>query len=265
MSLRRATTIILVRDGDAGLEVFLVQRHRRSGFLPNAWVFPGGRVDRADYDVARVVGGAALVRRMGLSEADARAHLVAGVRETFEESGVWLGEGSIPEASRGPLARGECQLAGLLQTHGAALDLARVELWSWWITPEAEPRRYDTRFLVAQIAERVGRHDESETVASGWFSPGELCAKAMSEFPLAPPTWWTLRELAQHGSAEAVLAAARARPHRPIMPVMRFTDGGMELLLPGHAEHPEEAIPGVARHIGYADGRWVASGGLDAS
>ena len=154
MSLRRATTIILVRDGEAGLEVFLVQRHRRSGFLPSAWVFPGGRVDRSDYDVG-TTGGEGLITRMGLPVDDARAHLVAGVRETFEESGVWLGDGGLPEAMRAPLARGELRLSELLERHGAAVNLSRVELWSWWITPEAEPRRYDTRFLVARIAERV--------------------------------------------------------------------------------------------------------------
>ncbi|MFT4623458.1 MAG: 8-oxo-dGTP pyrophosphatase MutT (NUDIX family) [Myxococcota bacterium] len=258
MSLRRATTILLVRDGDLGLEVFLVQRHRRSGFLPNAWVFPGGRVDAADAGQQRVRGGESLVARMDLPRAEAVAHLVAGVRETFEEAGVWVGTGALPEHSRDPLARGELALSDLLERHDATIDLDGVGLWSWWVTPEAEPRRYDTRFLVAGVDGRIGRHDDSETVASGWFRPSEIITRSIADFPMAPPTWWTLRELAPFDTRAEVLAEARVRPHRPVMPVMRFSDGGMDLLLPGHADHPEAAIPGVPYHIAYVDGHWVA-------
>ena len=162
MSLRRATTILLVRDGRAGLEVFLVQRHRRSGFLPNAWVFPGGRVDDADGQHVPIRGGESLVARMGLSREDAVAHLVAGVRETFEEAGVWVGSGSLPEDSRAPLARRDVSLTTLMDQHDATIDLDGVGLWSWWVTPEAEPRRYDTRFLVAPVDGRLGRHDDGD-------------------------------------------------------------------------------------------------------
>ena len=68
MSTRPATTVLLCRDGAEGLEVFMVQRHRRSGFLPNAWVFPGGRVDDSDrlHGNPRLSGGARLLQQLNL-------------------------------------------------------------------------------------------------------------------------------------------------------------------------------------------------------
>src|SRR5688572_1741762 len=90
---RPAATVILLRDGDAGLEVFMVQRNRRSGFLPNAWVFPGGRVDAEDalHGHPGVRGRLAIP---GMTDAEAAAVGVAAARETLEEAGIWLGQGA---------------------------------------------------------------------------------------------------------------------------------------------------------------------------
>src|SRR5687767_11081352 len=119
---RAAATALLVRTGRSGLEVFMVQRHRRSGFLPNAWVFPGGKVDDADrlHGHPRVGGRIALT---GLSESGAAAYGVAAVRETFEEAGIWVGDGRVPSEVREPLARGEIPLATVLDTHAASIAL----------------------------------------------------------------------------------------------------------------------------------------------
>jgi 8-oxo-dGTP pyrophosphatase MutT (NUDIX family) len=240
---RAAATAVLVRDDPSGaLEVFLVQRHRRSGFLPNAWVFPGGRVEDADRARAAsgsVCGGDALAAGFGLPRAEAAAHGVASVRETYEEAGIWLGAGD-PDAPR--------------------IDLDRLRAWSWWVTPEAEPRRYDTRFVVAVVADVIGRHDDVETVASQWIAPARAIAAGQSTLPLAPPTWWTLRELAVCGSVAAVLAAVR-HADRPIRPIMRFEEGGMFLLLPGHPDHPDAAIPALPDRITGERDRWVAWSG----
>ncbi len=258
MSARAASTILLVRDGEAGLEVFLVQRHRRSGFLPNAWVFPGGQVDPADGQVSRVRGGAAVLKQLGLPEDEARAYLVAGVRETFEEAGIWLGTGTLPQSARAPLAAGQVSLDALLETHGAALELDRLAGWSWWVTPVVEPRRYDTRFLVAHVTERSGHHDDHETFASGWFRPGDLIGRTLGAFPLAPPTWWTLCELADCSSSSDVLARAGLRSMSPIQPIMRFSDEGMVLLLPGHSDHPAPPVSGLPAQIDFEEGCWTS-------
>jgi len=257
-----ATTLMLLREGSAGPEVFLVQRNRHSGFLPNAWVFPGGRVDAGDRldGHPAVRGGERVLSRWGIDRATGIAHLVAGVRETFEECGIWLGDRAPPASEREPLANGNRRFVDVLADSGAVVDLDRLTPWAWWVTPAVERRRFDTRFLVAVVdGLAVGAHDERETVASGWFSPARVVEEGtLGTFPLAPPTWWTLRELAAHPTLEAILAEAERRPQRPIQPIMQFLPDGMVLLLPGHPAHPEPAIPGLPTEVVHEGGRWVA-------
>jgi len=224
---RAAATVLVVRDAGAGLEVFLVQRHRRSGFLPNAWVFPGGAVEEADRLRAadpELRGGEALAA-FGLPRTVALAYGLAAVRETREESGITIG-------------------------------LDDLHAWSWWVTPEAEPRRFDTRFMLAVVRDAAGRHDDVETVASQWITPAGALAAGQSAVPLAPPTWWTLRELAACGTVTAALAATRPAD-RAIRPVMSFHEDGMRLALPGHPDHPDPAVPGFPDRITWERDRWV--------
>ena len=260
MSARLATTVLLLRGGRAGLEVFMVRRHRKSGFLPNAWVFPGGRVDAADQldGHPALRGGEAVLAQLGGARADAVAHVVAGLRETWEEVGVWLGDAPPDAALRGPVARGERPLHALL-AGPTSLDLDRLRAWSWWVTPQAEPKRYDTRFLVTIAEDADGHHDDHETVDSRWVDPrAALAAPDHTHFPLAPPTWWTLAELARHASAEAAWEAAAARPQRPIQPILQFAADGLSLQLPGHPDHPDAGWPELPDAITFEADRWVA-------
>ncbi|HJN76778.1 MAG TPA: NUDIX domain-containing protein, partial [Myxococcota bacterium] len=102
--LRPAATVVVLRDGPRGPEVFLVQRSAKSGFMPLAHVFPGGRVDDAD-SLVPVLGAEAHVRRMGCD--DATAYVVAAVRETYEESGVLLARGEGDDSIRTALQKRE--------------------------------------------------------------------------------------------------------------------------------------------------------------
>jgi 8-oxo-dGTP pyrophosphatase MutT (NUDIX family) len=231
---RKAATVLVLRDGAAGLEVFMVQRNRRVGFLPNAWVFPGGRVDAADATAA--VAGAVSIP--GLDDEAARAFGVAAARETFEEAGIRL---AAPDG---------------------AWDLDRLAAWARWITPAAEPKRFDTVFLLARAGEDPAGwdhavHDGGETVDSRWVRPAEAVRDTLAAFPLAPPTWWCLRQLAGSETVAAAFAD-RTRDLRPVQPVMRFGEEGMLLLLPGHAEHPDPARDDVPDEIGWDRERWVA-------
>ena len=208
MSVRRATTVLLLRPAGSGFEIFMVQRHRRSGFLPNAWVFPGGRVDPADAMAGhpRISGGGSVLAKMGVPRDEAYAFCIAGVRETFEESGIWLGSGELPWDLREPLGRGQADLSAILDEHDATIDLDHLRYWSWWVTPEVEPKRYDTRFLVALAEGAEGLHDDREVVNSGWFEPAQVMRDAShGDFPMAPPTWWTLFELCRHPSLQLSL------------------------------------------------------------
>ena len=111
------------------------------------------------------------------------------------------------------------------------------------------------------VDEVAGRHDDRETVDSGWFSPEELLkTEDQASFPLAPPTWWTLYELARHKDIDEVLAAAAARPIRPIQPIPRFEGGEITMVLPGHRDHPEPAIALMPTSVSLVGGRWVGEG-----
>lgn len=219
-----AATIILLREGPTGPEVWLMERARSVGFMPSAWVFPGGRVDEADAQAAAIGGDFNRVPR---------AFWTAAARELFEEANVGL---RVDDA----------------------WDLRGMGVWSHWITPEIEPRRYDTWFFVARLPEgAVAVVDGQEASAGGWFRPAEaLAASGRGELPVAPPTLRTLMEIAPFDSVEAILACVRHTP--PIMPRFHQTDEALFVLLPGDREHPStEAVEPPWRYA-FAAGRWWA-------
>ena len=259
---RPASTVIVLRPGRARFDVFLVKRNRRVAFMPTAWVFPGGRVDDADalHDHPRVAGGQPALAGMDLPRTAGLPFLVAAVRETLEESGVWLGRGTPPDAARDALNAGSATLADVLVQHDLTADLDRLRAWSWWVTPRAEPRRYDTRFFVAVVGDDAALHDDGETVASVWLPIDQAVAQAEAgELPMAPPTWWTLRELQACADLDAVRTTQR--PTRPIEPMLQTRVDGLALVLPGHEAHPEPAIPGIPTEVRFVQGRWWADRG----
>ncbi|MFT7518030.1 MAG: 8-oxo-dGTP pyrophosphatase MutT (NUDIX family) [Kiritimatiellia bacterium] len=257
-----ASTIIVLRPSGSRFAVFMVERHRKSGFMPSAWVFPGGRVDGADslHAHERVNGGAVCAEQMGLSREDAVPYLVAGVRETYEEAGIWLGAG-VPGADvRDALNGGRATMADVLEDPRLAIDLDRLKPWSWWVTPTVERRRYDTRFLVACVQSAEGRHDDHETVDSAWIDIDEVVRRAESgDLYMAPPTWWTLRELAALPDLDAVQACDRPAD-RVIEPILEVAGAELTLCLPGHADHGEPAIAGLPPSLGFSHGRWWHGG-----
>jgi 8-oxo-dGTP pyrophosphatase MutT (NUDIX family) len=240
VSLRPASTVLLLRADPAGFRVLLVQRSRAVGFMPTAWVFPGGKVDEGDISLDEHAFPGAGFR-------------AAAAREVFEESGLWLGPVAPPHGSREAMAAKSTTFAALASAF--PLDLGALKPWAHWVTPTLEPRRFDTWFFAVEAREGVAVHDEGEMVASGWFRPADALEKAASgELPMAPPTWWTLTELSRHADIASVLAAER--PLHPIEPVVASRESGFVLLLPGHPEHPAPAIPEMPTEIRYLQGRW---------
>jgi 8-oxo-dGTP pyrophosphatase MutT (NUDIX family) len=220
-----AATVVVLRDGPDGLEVYLQRRTRTMGYAAGLWVFPGGRIDRADLDPAVDAAWAgpsppAWARRLGLPVDQARGAVVAGCRECLEEAGILLAdpepEGAALAAARRELLAGRQGLAGVLGSLGVHLDTARLSYWAWWVTPEPEPRRYDTRFFVAALpagaaATRHGLEAEGER----WFP---VTQSTPDPLQMLPPTFCTLRELAAFGSVAEVLAAAEGRVVERILP-----------------------------------------------
>jgi len=144
-------------------------------------------------------------------------------------------------------------------------SVADVEVVSHWITPAIESRRFDTWFLVARMpdgAEPV--HDDFETVASRWVNPRDAVARyGDGELVLAPPTYYTLCDLARFDTAAAAIAAARDRRVVAVEPRFEEVDGRWTILLPGDVRFPsDDPVDGPTRIVMGEGGRWwVAESG----
>ena len=221
-----ASTVILLRDGAGGLEVYLLRRVAAMTFAGGMTVFPGGKVDPSDHVGPADPIPAGWPAVLSADEAGTRALVRAAIRETYEETGVLLG-GTPSETDRQALERHERSLADVLP--GLPADLLRP--WAHWITPVGEPRRYDTRFFLAALP--AGQHTRDvtgEAEVAEWVAPAEaLREHAAGARPMLPPTVVTLRELTGFESVAAAWAAAAERRIEPILPTLR----GSAAVLPG--------------------------------
>jgi len=231
---RPAATVALLRDGAAGVEVY-VQRRAAGVAMGGVWVFPGGRIDPADGAEgldAHWAGPAPAwwAGRMGSGVELARGAVAAACRETLEEAGVLLADRPLaPEAvaeARAGLLAG-LGLAEVLGRLGVRLDTGLLRYWAHFVTPAGEPRRYDTRFFVAALppGAAVAPHG-LEADAERWVAPalgdGELAPL------LLPPTRLTLRSLAGFERVELALWAGLARDVPRVEPVLDGDDIVME-------------------------------------
>jgi 8-oxo-dGTP pyrophosphatase MutT (NUDIX family) len=259
-----AATILLVRDqvrGKGPLEVLLLERHLESDFAGGALVFPGGKVDEMDrtLDAARWTGRdpKGWRERLGTeTDAEARGLLVAAVRETFEEVGVLLatdedgepitadqlGRPSFREARRRLCARDATwDWRRWLEDEALVLDLRSLEFWSWWVTPEGQHKRFDTRFFLAVLPPgQAPAHDDIEATSLGWWRPEDaLAAHDRDEVTIIFPTRRNLEALARFSTAAEARSAAREGrvDTRRIQPTVVKVDG--ELLV----QHPFEDGP----------------------
>lgn len=217
MEPRDAATVMLVRDtASEGIEVFMLRRNDASIAWGGLYLFPGGAVDeddgRADLesvcrgrsdDQASVILG---VDKGGL------AFWVAAVRECFEEAGVLLVDGELPDhidEYRQQIETGELRLLELCHRYGLTIAAGDIRYVSRWITPEGAPRRYDTRFFVAAAPpDQVPLHDDREAVAHLWVHPREALERERSgELDMLPPTISNLRAISTFDNVADLLAA----------------------------------------------------------
>ena len=227
--ISEAATVILTRERAGRLQVYLLKRSSKSGFMAGNYVFPGGTLapeDRAinlfkthsDLDLN------AIATRFGgdLTAEEALAFCVAAIRETLEEAGVFLACNHKNFAQK---LKKACSLrlaanlskdwfAKLVADAKWRLSLTALSPWSHWITPELMKHRFDTRFLLADMpADQHCRPDSRETVQGLWASPEEGLASNMDgTIPLSPPTLVTLHELLKYRSLKDLQAESRPRP-----------------------------------------------------
>ena len=271
---RDAATVVMLRDGAHGLEVFLVKRHGLSDVLGGAYVFPGGKLDAADCDVAHHAhfDRSAHALRSALAEADTEDHIacglfVAALRETFEESGVlFASEAAGAQASDGTAPDFHTRLANQqLRLHTSA-----VQPWTRWITPRmpsVSSKRFDTRFFIAAMPEgQLAVHDNVEATESAWLQPRTALQQYWSrEIELAPPQIMSLAQLARHASVASAMAEAASRPPPVILPEAFNENGERTICYPGDAGHPvsARAMPGPLR-LYWRNKRFEPEGGFDA-
>lgn len=224
---RNAATVVLLRDGVTGPEVYLLRRQSTMAFAAGFCVFPGGGVDPRDFDAAIAWAGPApadWATRLGTDEATARALVCAAVRETFEESGVLLAGPSGDEvvadttaadweADRQALEARELAFTEFLERRGLVLRTDLLGVWAGWLTPVFEPRRYRTWFFVAALPEGQRTRDvSSESSSVEWRSAiGAADVVDGGEMFMLPPTYLTCLEVGQHATVADVLDAARHR------------------------------------------------------
>lgn len=254
-----AATVLLLRDGDDGLEVFLLERHLESDFAGGAYAFPGGKVDAADLDMPAErwsgIDPAGVMDAVGARTPEhAVGLLVAAVRETFEEAGPLLARhadgrpvtadelASEPylDARRRLAARGEpWDWRPWLEAHDLVLDLGALHPVARWCTPHGMHKRFDTRFIAVAVppeqADALG-HDDVETTDSVWRRPADAVAAAEAgEVVIIFPTRRTLQVLATHDDVASALAAP-GDPRR-ILPGIVLVDGEPRV------RHPDGGAP----------------------
>lgn len=241
-----SATLVLLRQGDPDLEVLLLERTPRSGFIPGAWVFPGGRVDPEDGDPAlhAVIDGlteegAREALALGSETPSALPFWVASVRETFEETGVMVclgGESTDPDEldlARTSLLAGERSFLEILRSLGLRLDLRMLQYHGHWVTPECEPRRYETRFFMTEVGHdaTVTPHEE-EMVAESWLTPAEAITRNQDgTLPLVLPTLFTLQELLPYRTPREALEKLGQRPVPKRLPVPERAEGGVRFTI----------------------------------
>ncbi len=248
-----AATVVLLRDGADGVEAYLLRRKGTMAFAAGMHVFPGGGVDPRDTELPDNAWSGPSpgqwARLLSADEKLATALVCAAVRETFEESGVLLAAragGDVVDDTRGEdwesarlaLLDRSLPMARMLTDRGLVLRADLLRPWAHWITPEIEPRRYDTRFFLAALPSGQRTRDVGgEADRAAWVRPADALDRMQrGELAMLPPTAFKLGELAAYPTVAAILAAGSARDVRPVLPRVVLGDDEQARLLLPHEE-----------------------------
>jgi 8-oxo-dGTP pyrophosphatase MutT (NUDIX family) len=250
-----AATILMVRDSEAGVEVFMVKRHHQIDFASGALVFPGGKLAPGDSDprLRDLIDGAEAYDDSELALA------ACAIREAFEESGILLArkngarellngpEVLALDEHRIPLNAEKLGLADFLEANGLRLAADTLVRFARWVTPDMMPKRFDTWFFIAAAPEgQLGAHDGYESVDSVWVTPKQAIAEP-DRWTVIFPTRMNLLKLGNSTSAEAAIAAAAATPVVTVTPWVEPREGGAVLRIQPDAGYgdPHEPLSNV--------------------
>jgi 8-oxo-dGTP pyrophosphatase MutT (NUDIX family) len=237
--------VIIVRNAGDPFEIFMLRRTSSAAFAGGMYVFPGGRVDGEDhlhaYDAIRRGPTEDQQAQQHALGTEWRGYWIAGIRETFEEAGLLLAYSNHgdqaellaypDDASRARFDDYRHQvhdktatLREICQRENIQLAVDRIHYFNRWVTPLGRPRRFDTRFFIAEAPmSQTGQHDDKETDDSVWISPSEaLLRNTADEFGLMAVTRLQLQALAEFSSMAAlhqnISTQTRFPIHRPAVP-----------------------------------------------
>lgn len=274
--MRHAASVLVLRDGPRGMEVLLMQRPERSDDRSSgAWVFPGGTLDAQDVSLHPLC--------VGLDDAEASARLevtdggldyyLCAIREAFEEAGLLFAHHADAPVGGAPLIKvdaledatldmlrdaaryGGKGLAHVCETLKLRIAVDRLVYVSHWLTPPGLPKRFDTRFFLAQLPPgQTAAHDGIEAVAHRWIRPAEAL-ETSSGMSFVNVTRKMLQSISHFRSAQACIDYAREQ--RSIVRIMpRLANGpkGVRPVMPEEAPYAEigRIDPDGAGHARYA-------------
>lgn len=222
-----AATLVVMRDMASGPpELLMVTRTSRMAFAAGAMVFPGGRIDAADRDLA---------------DSHEDAARVCAIRETIEETGVHVGLVAKPPASLQDELHAGRPFSALLNQHGVGLDLQALVPFARWKPTFKHTRRFDTLFFLARAPAEVGalRPQAGECESAEWVSAAQVLERVAAGRAAAIfPTIRNLERLAQFGSFDEAAAHAAAHPVQTISPWIEDAEGEQWLRIPDHLGYP---------------------------
>ncbi len=258
---KNAATVILLRDNEPqGFDVFLLRRHEKSSFMGGNYVYPGGRVDRNDGSIELY----SLSKGMTLEEAqkdlgrtfspeESFAHWIAAIRELFEEAGVLLAydqKGNPFQPRNGEerekffhyrelLQKGKISVSEMAQKENLLFALDQLHYYAHWITPEARPERFDTRFFLARYPlGQEATHDRKETTAGIWVNPQKaLYENLRGDVILSPPTLKTLEDLSRFKTVDDIFQSLKKDDIRPILPILTRISDTTLIIFPWDPEY----------------------------
>lgn len=209
---RDAATLILIRRDSEKPRVLMGRRHRGHDFMPDKWVFPGGRIDRSDFRApyhSDLRPDVAARLQKTTTPVRARALALTAIRETFEEAGLLL-------ARKAPVRPGAGPWRDFLKL-GAVADLDALDFVARAVTPPMSPKRFDARFFMAEADRLVSLDREAdcgELDEIAWVDLDEALA-----LDLPSVTRFVLREI----------PLRLADPTRPA-PSLKFLNGRRQLV-----------------------------------
>lgn len=238
-----ATVVVFRRDPSGGAaQILMVERSSEMKFAGGATVFPGGKIDPGDHDLAQRFGA-----HLDADDATAR---VAAVRETLEETGLAVGivgEVTAQTAAEGRrIAIASGRLADALEALGWTLDLDSLVPWARWWPRHRHIRVFDTRFYLADLG--TGdvdiAVDATENRHLFWASASEALRLAdEGAIKVIFPTRRNLERLAVYPDFEAARAHALATPVSIITPRVEVREGVKWLTIPPEAGYPYDGEP----------------------